>query len=917
MRILFFIITTLFSSICFSQVLLDQNLGSTSSSYQNYVQNIETWKSGKNLSNEKGYKWINRWSEFYATRTDGSGNLVSNKYYINAAIAVANQKANYQASRASDSTWMPEGPDTLVGSFNTASSHGVARVNCISFHPTDKDTYWVGVSQGGIWKTTNSGKTYTPINNNLPILRISDIAVNPVNPDEMYVSLGDYAYLGVALSTDGRKRNTHYGMGVYKTTNGGISWKATGLDYKQTGFDQSLIRRVFINPNNTNELVAAGISGIWKSTDAGDNWTQTLTEVMWDFEINPENYKSLIATSGFISTLKIGNAAIWKSNDFGTTWKKANAPIAAQNEVQRIELTISASDTNRCYAISCGLDRGFHAIYKSTDGGLNWDTTMTIKTGINLLTWDDGKAAGGQGTYDLFIHSDVNNPDKITIGGVNVWGSADAGKTWDGVSYWLRYYGFTPHADQHFMKYNPLDKKYYLCNDGGIFRTDTIKIGSWRATDTVQNYKFPTTWEDVSSGMQITSLYRVGVSQNNAGFLVSGAQDNGTFFRDSSGKWSNIHGGDGMDCFIDRKDPDNVVVSSQYGRIANSTDGGKSNARGITPNTGENSGWTTPLLPHPTTTNFFLGAENVFQYLGFGSWNSLGKLPGGTDSPISAMDVSDSLVDHLVVTKRIDYQKGNKAQIFYTEDKGVKWKDITAGLPDSLYFTSVKMDDRNPDIIWVTTGGFIDGVKIFETRDGGRTWKNISRNLPNIPVNCIEIDQYAGNNALYVGTDVGVYYTNDSLANWSLYSKDLPNVIVSDLEIHYKERRMYCSTFGRGVWSVGVIDSVFSFAKDTTHKDTEAKDTTVSMQELNWEKSVFGIAPNPNKGNFNVLYQTEVLGSWDIKVVDVMGRTVFRNNVQIATSKGEELLNLNLLPGSYYLRMSNGDKSKTLKFLVK
>ena len=89
---------------------------------------------------------------------------------------------------------------------------------------------------------------------------------------------------------------------------------------------------------------------------------------------------------------------------------------------------------------------------------------MTIKTGINLLTWDDGKASGGQGTYDLFIHSDVNNPDKITIGGVNVWGSADAGKTWDGVSYWLRYYGFTPHADQHFMKFNPLDEKYYLCN---------------------------------------------------------------------------------------------------------------------------------------------------------------------------------------------------------------------------------------------------------------------------------------------------------------------------------------------------------------------------------------------------------------------------------------------------------------------
>jgi hypothetical protein len=313
----------------------------------------------------------------------------------------------------------------------------------------------------------------------------------------------------------------------------------------------------------------------------------------------------------------------------------------------------------------------------------------------------------------------------------------------------------------------------------------------------------------------------------------------------------------------------------------------------------------------------FLGAENVYQYFGFGVWALLGNaLPGGTDSPISAMDVSDSLDDHLVVTKRIDYQKGNKAQIFYTENNGVKWKDITAGLPDSLYFTSVKMDDRNPDIIWVTTGGFIDGVKIFETRDGGKTWKNISRNLPNIPVNCIEIDQYAGNNALYIGTDVGVYYTNDSLSTWNLYSKDLPNVIVSDLEIQYKERRMYCSTFGRGVWSVGVVDSVFSFSKDSTHRDTVIKDPNISVVENEWKNSIFTLAPNPNNGNFSVLYETELQGNWNLKIVDVMGRTVFQNNLQIEGAKGSEFLELNLLPGSYFLRMSKGSRSKTLKFLV-
>ncbi|MBD80702.1 MAG: hypothetical protein CL840_17440 [Crocinitomicaceae bacterium] len=916
MRILLISLFSLFTLSVIAQQLLEPNLGNNSNDYLNYVKNIESWKSGKDLSKEKGYKWIDRWANFYQSRTNGKGELVSNEYINKAAIEVALLKSMYQASRASDSTWSPEGPDTLVGSFDPASSHGVARVNCIAFHPTDTNTYWVGVSQGGIWKTSNSGKSYTPINNNLPILRISDIAIDPTDPDIIYLSVGDYAYLGVALATDGRKRNTHYGLGVYKTTDGGKTWKPTGLSYKQTDFDQSLIRRVFINPDDNQELVAAGISGVWKSKDGGDNWSQTLNEIMWDLEINSENSNSLIASSGYISNLKVGNAAIWKSTDFGDTWKKANAPIAAQNEVQRVELTISTSDTNRCYAVSCAMDRGFYGFYKSLDGGSTWDTTMTIKTGINMLTWDDGNQSGGQGTYDLFVYSDAVNPDRVFVGGINVWGSDDAGATWDGVSYWLRYYGFTPHADQHYMSYNPLDKKYYLCNDGGIFRTDSIKIGSWEDTDSVPGYQFPTKWEDVSSGMQITSLYRVGISQNNSGYLVAGAQDNGTFYRKANKKWSNINGGDGMDCFIDRNDPNHVVVSSQYGNIARTLNGGNSRAQRITPSTGENMGWTTPLLAHPTSTNFYLGGENVHQFISRWNWNQLGTLPGGTKAPISAMDISDSNETHLVVTKRVDYINKYNAQVFKTANGGTKWENITQGLPDSLYFTSVKIDDRDPKIMWVTTGGFIDGVKIFETRDGGANWKNISRNLPNIPVNCIEQDEYSGNNAVYLGTDVGVYYTNDSLSTWQLYSKDLPNVIVSDLDMHYKERRLYCSTFGRGVWSVEAIDTVFAFQADTTKKDTsETKDTTF-VRELKWDNTSFKIAPNPNRGSFAIQYKTELLGEWNIQIIDVMGKTVFQQVYRIDSPAGENQLDLNLLPGSYFIRVSNQSRTKTLKFLV-
>ncbi|MGB0404139.1 MAG: VPS10 domain-containing protein, partial [Salibacteraceae bacterium] len=781
---------------CFAnaQALLENSLGESSNDFQSYVKNINDWKGSQTDENIKGYKWIQRWANFYETRTDGRGNLVSNADYIKTAQLVSQLKGSFQSSRASDSSWSPEGPDTLVGAYNPTSSHGVARVNCITFHPTDSNTYWVGVSQGGIWKTTNSGQSYTPINNNLPILRISDIAVDQNNPDVLYVSLGDYAYLGVALTTDGRKRNTHYGMGVYKSTDGGLSWAATGLTFDQTQFDQSLIRRVFVNPSNSQELIAGGISGVWHSNDGGVNWTQKLNEIIWDFEMNPFNSNKLIVSTGYISNLNFGTSSIWASADFGKTWSKSNAPIAPTGQVQRIEITVTKADSNVCYAVSCGMDRGFYAFYSSIDGGLNWSLVVDNTTAPNILEWYDGTGTGGQGSYDLTVYADVNNPARVFVGGINIWGSEDSGKTWNICSYWIRQYGFTPHADQHFLTHNPLDGKYYMCNDGGVFRTDSIAMGSWGNADTIPGYEFPTDWEDVSSGMQITSFYRVATSDSIEGVLVAGAQDNGSFYRDVDGVWRNVAGGDGMDCLLHPTDTNEIITSSQYGYVH------KSRSRGQNYNYinygGQGSyGWTTPLLRDPENSNrLFLGAVNLEEGFGFNNWSSVGFFPGGNPTVISAFDVSTGDNDVMVVAKRIDYAQSYNSQVFYTINGGNTWQDITNGLPDSLYITSVKIDDRNDKIIWASIGGFVTGVKIYETQNGGATWQNRSGNLPNIPVNCIEQDKLSGNNALYVGTDVGVYYTNDSLATWELYSKDLPNVIVSDLEIHYKTRRIYTST---------------------------------------------------------------------------------------------------------------------------
>lgn len=881
-----------------------------SDEFQDYVK--EYYYSKRTGKGDKSQKWMSRWVNHYMARTNANGQLPNPQYYQEIENVISSKYRSFDASRASDSNWYPAGPDTLVPGSNWYSSHGVARVNCIEFHPTDRNTFWVGVAQGGIWKTTNSGKSYTPLNNNLPIIRISDIEVDPNNPDVIYISVGDYAYMSAALKTDGRKRNTHYGLGIYKSTDGGMSWNKTGLHFSLLDGDNSLIKRIFVNPANSNELVAVGITGVWKSYDAGVNWVKKLTQVMWDLEMNPLNPKSLLATSGWVMNLNIGQAEIWKSLDFGETWMATNNTIPLQDSVQRIDLTISLADTNVAYAISCGRDRGLYAVYISGDGGLNWNRTLYKYP--NVLEWSEGDGPGGQGTYDLCIISDVHDANKVFSGGVNMWGSADGGQTWDGVSYWLRFYGFTPHADQHFLSYNPLDKMYYVCNDGGIFRTDSIQIGSWDSTNS-NGYKFPTKWEDVSSGMQITSFYRVGISAETEGVVVAGAQDNGTYYKGKNGKWLNITGGDGMDCIIADNDPESIISSSQFGNFYSSNDGGKNSSRLGRLGNNEEADWTTPVVKIPgNNAEFLVGYENVYKSSFWGGSSRLSTIPSSNGNPIVDISVAKGDLKNMAVVKRPNYLENEKSELWVTNNGGQNWLNKGSNLPDSLFITSVVLDDRNPDLLWATIGGFADSNKVFRSENGGSSWSNVSKNLPNLPVNILVQDQQSLHNPVYVGTDVGVYYTNDSLNEWVHYSKLLPNVIVSDLQVHPKDRQLYASTFGRGIWTVNLIDTVHIWAEDTIKKP-EPKDTViVGVKDVN--QSEFNVFPNPSNGEVWINFENQTLGNYQFDLINIFGSVVFSKEELIAKGRGKLRFNFNVDSGQYFLRISGGEKPKVLRLIL-
>ncbi|MFC2081092.1 WD40/YVTN/BNR-like repeat-containing protein [Bacteroidota bacterium] len=546
--------------------------------FHDLQRNFDEWEKTVDLSKTKGWKQFKRWEDFNTKRASEEGTLPDPRIYYNEVKEIIDQKRQVKKAHNDDYSWTPVGLFKEAGVYSDENITGIGRINCMAFHPTDPNTFWVGVGQGGVWKTSNRGKSWMPLTDELPLLRISDICVDKNNPDIIYISVGDFAYLGFGLTLDHRKRHSHYGMGVFKTSNGGQTWVPTGLSFEQSSFDGSLTRRVFIDEQNSDILLAAGTHGIWKSNDGGDNWFQIINALIWDIERDPNNPNTLYASKGYVWTLDIGKCGIIKSYDFGNTWTDQNINVPAANQTQRLEIAISPSDSNYVYVAVSAVDGSLYGIYATTDAGQNWELKANSP---NIFDWHEGDGQNGIGSYALAILVDPNDKNKLFAGSVNLWGSDDGGTTWDAVTYWINNHGPSIHCDQHFLTHNPIDSKFYICNDGGLYSTDELIIGSWSDAKNQESYKWPTNWTSLNSGLAITSFYRMGLSKNNGDYLIGGAQDNSSFFY-NRGAWYNTFVGDGMECIIHPINPNIIYCSAQRGYIGKSTDGGVSFNEGLT-----------------------------------------------------------------------------------------------------------------------------------------------------------------------------------------------------------------------------------------------------------------------------------------------------------------------------------------------
>lgn len=856
---------------------------------------FEEWRKHNDLKTAKNWKYYKRWENDMQYKTNGHGELADPSIYIDEAVKAAELKKLTPASSSfSSSTWSPFGPYTLPGNLTGYMENGIGRINCIAFHPTNPSTYFVGVAQGGLWKTTNDGVSWTPLTDNLPIERISDIAIDPVNPNTMYISVCDFEYIDVALNIDGRKRNTHYGLGVYKTTDGGLNWGPTGLSFQLTDGDASLIRKVLISSTNNNKLVACGVSGMYTSNDAGATWTHTLDSLFWDLVQDPSTPNTLYATSGWLAGSNKGFAAIYKSLDFGATWTMLPTGIPGTGVVQRIKLAIASSDPNYIYAAAVDDQEGAYGIYKSINAGASW---AYINSGVNMLEGGDGTTGGGQGTYDLGFTVNRTNKNIVYIGGVNVWASTDGATTFNPVSHWTLQYGPTLHGDIHFIETNPLSGTVFVCSDGGLYKTNAITSQSWSAAN--GGSPWPTNWTTISNGMNITSFYRLSSSRNATGRLAAGAQDNATFYYDGS-SWNTIFGGDGMDNYLDPIDDNKVIGASQYGNFYISQDNGFSTIWSNVNVNSENGEWVSPIIADYNNYGIlYVGLTNVNKSTDGGdTWNALTPLPsnGIYDNEVCALAVANSNSNVIYAARRIRFEYNSPSGIFRSGDGGSSWTEITVGLPDTIYYTSMDISQTDANTMYVSLAGFVATEKVYKTSNGGSTWQNISYNLPNIPVNCIKT--IPGSNQVIIATDLGVYLLNSITNTWTSISAGLPNVIITDIEFNEALDKIYISTFGRGIWE-NTLSSLTVGITDKKSVDPEIE-----------------LFPSLNNGSFTIhlLQENSATELLNLEVVDITGKQVFKTSLTGKTTYNETL---NLPSGMYFARLKGKNVTGVKSFIVK
>lgn len=747
------------------------------------------------------------------------------------------------------SSWFSFGPASMAG-----------RMDDLKFHPANALIAYAATASGGIWKTTDGGATWAPMTDSQPTLGGGAVAVYPLDPN-------------IVLWGTGEPYGPVKGVGVLRSTNGGLTWSTTSMSVPITSYHG--FHAMEANPIS-GVILAAATDGLWRSSDAGATWTRIIQPgPIYDVKWKPGSAVRAYFCRGSATQ---GNG-IYVSNNGGVSWGPSGLgqPPSADFGLSKLAVTPAAPASVYSYVVySCGGsgDCGkLLGLYVSTNDGRNWsrrDTDPSFNT--STITY---------GTYCMTLAVHPTNPNVVWAGSVLLNGSMDGGVNWP-----IHLNGTTIHVDHHAIEYEPTGGTLWVGSDGGFWKTAE-----------------GTTWIPRNDGLVTYQFYDVCVAQTNPTTDFGGTQDNGTNKR-TGPTWANlgVHG-DGGQCAIDPSDENWIYASGNKSDvgwdISRSTDGGMT--------------WTSarPALMH---LNAQIALDPTDRNRLFTSTLSPRKIYRSTNAGDTWTTVLDTASTDIAVSpvnpSTVWTVLSQSAWI--SSNGGTTWTPTsTYGFPIATGASAVAADPANANAAVVGFGGYGSNARVARTTNRGATWTNVTGDLiPDLPVNAIAIDPMLTTH-WYLGTDVGVWRSTNGGVNWVPFGSGLPNVETTSLEIQRSARKLVAGSFGRGAWEIGL---------PVVSPEERGSAPIADAMRANAHAALLfdPVVPNPFTKSARFRYAARGALPVSLDVYDATGRLV----AHIAEARGDAIIRTvewtpaGVPAGTYFAVLKAGDQRETRKIVL-
>jgi photosystem II stability/assembly factor-like uncharacterized protein len=719
------------------------------------------------------------------------------------------------------------------------------RISDIAVDPDDHSRYFVTAASGGVWRTTNAGTTWEPVFDNEGSYSIGCVTIDPNDPNVVWVGTGE----------NNSQRSVSFGDGVYKSLDGGSTWKNMGLA------ESEHIGNIVVDPRDSNVVwVAAhgplwrsgGDRGLYRTTDGGATWERVLhisdDTGIAEVKLHPDDPDTILATAyqrrRHTWTLINGGpeSGLHKSTDGGATWREITAGLPAVDK-GRMGLCISPADTDVVYGVlDAARDEG--GTFRSTDRGETWEKRSD-------------HAPGGD-YYNEFI-CDPDNVDRVYSMDTWMQVSNDGGTTFVHVGENFK------HVDNHALWINPDDTRHLRAGcDGGVY--ETFDRGA--------------TWVYFEN-LPIMQFYRATVDNSEPFYSIyGGTQDNATLggptrTRHKAGigneDWFVTVFGDGFKTVVDPEVPDIVYSQWQYGGLVR-YDRATGEAVDIQPQPapGEDPyrwNWDAPIIisPHSHTRVYF-AAQKLFRSDDRGNtWEAVsGDLSRGIDR--NSLEVmgkvwgpdavhksgSTSIYGNAVALSESPLVEGliyigtDDGQIHVTSDGGATWhiEGDFPGVPEFTYVADLEASQHDPDTVYATFDNHKQGdfkPYVLKSADRGRSWKSIAGNLPDREIAWSLAQDHVNAKLLFLGTEFGLYATVDEGANWVRMKGGLPTIAVRDLDVQRRENDLALGTFGRGFYILDDYTPLRQITEEALAEDAVLFPVKTALRYI--ETSRLGLVP--------------------------------------------------------------------------